>query len=88
MADMKATPQQTMVGSMRALTRFDASSALAKFTGPVLTVTTPMNDFPSSLHRLNPALPHQRMTGVSHWLHLDRPEEFNAILEAFVGKLK
>ena len=32
MADMKATPQQTVVASMRALTGFNASGALAKFT--------------------------------------------------------
>jgi pimeloyl-ACP methyl ester carboxylesterase len=86
MADMKATPQQTVVQSMRALTRFDSSGALATFKGPVLTVTSPSNDFPSSLHNVHPTLPHQRLTGVSHWLHLDRPQEFNAILDSFLEK--
>jgi pimeloyl-ACP methyl ester carboxylesterase len=86
MADMKTTPQQTVVQSMRALTRFDSSGALAKFKGPVLSVTSPSNEFPSSLHNVHPTLPHQRMTGVSHWLHLDRPQEFNTILDAFLEK--
>ena len=88
MADMKATPQQTVVQSMRALTRFDSSGALTAFKGPVLSVTTPMNDFPSSLHNVHPSLRHQRVTGVSHWLHLDRPKEFNTILDAFLEKVR
>jgi pimeloyl-ACP methyl ester carboxylesterase len=85
---MKATPQQTVVQSMRALTRFDSSGALTAFKGPVLSVTTPMNDFPSSLHNVHPSLRHQRVTGVSHWLHLDRPKEFNTILDAFLEKVR
>lgn len=88
MADMKATPQPTVVQSMRALTRFDSSAALTKFKGPVLSVTSPLNDFPSSLHNVHPSLPHQRIKGVSHWLHLDRPQEFNTILDAFLEKVR
>jgi pimeloyl-ACP methyl ester carboxylesterase len=86
--DLKATPQRTVVESMRGLTRFDSSSALTSFKGPVMSVTTPLNDFPSSLHRVHPTLPHQRVTDVSHWLHLDRPEEFNRILDAFLDKIR
>jgi pimeloyl-ACP methyl ester carboxylesterase len=86
--DLKATPQRTVVESMRGLTRFDSSSALTSFKGPVMSVTTPLNDFPSSLHRAHPTLPHQRVTDVSHWLHLDRPEEFNRILDAFLDKIR
>lgn len=88
MADMKATPQQTVVQSMRALTQFDSSGALKTFKGPVLSVTGPLNDFPSSLHTVHPTLPHQRMDGVSHWLHLDRPGEFNKILDRFLARTR
>ena len=86
--DLKATPQQTVVGSMRALTHFDSSGALTAFKGPVLSVTGPLNNFPSSLHNVHPALPHQRMEGVSHWLHLDRPDEFNKIMDGFLAKVQ
>ena len=88
MADLKATPQRTVVESMLALARFDTSRALARYRGPVMSVTTPLNDYPSSLHRLDPGLAHERMTGVSHWLQLDRPEAFNRILDAFLGKVR
>jgi pimeloyl-ACP methyl ester carboxylesterase len=73
---------------MRALARFDTSRALARFRGPVMSVTTPLNDYPSSLHRLHPELAHEGMTGVSHWLQLDRPAAFNRILDAFLGTVR
>jgi pimeloyl-ACP methyl ester carboxylesterase len=87
-ADLKATPQRTVVDSMRALALFDTSRALARYRGPVMSVTTPLNDHPSSLHRLDPSLAHNRMTGVSHWLQLDRPEAFNRILDGFLGTIR
>jgi pimeloyl-ACP methyl ester carboxylesterase len=85
--DLKATPKETMVASMRGMGAFDASAALAAFKGPALTVTTPLNDTPTSLQKVVPGLRHERMTGVSHWLQLDRPEEFNAILDRFLTAL-
>lgn len=88
LADLQATPQRTVVESMRALARFDSSRALTAFKGPVMSVTTPLNDFPSSLHRVHPGLPHHRLTNVSHWLQLDRPVEFNRILDGFLEKLR
>lgn len=87
MADLKGTAPKTVVSSMRALTRFDSSGALTKYTGPVMSVTAPLNDFPSSLHKVHPNLPHRRVTGVSHWLHLDKPQEFNTVLDGFLDKI-
>jgi pimeloyl-ACP methyl ester carboxylesterase len=88
MADLRATPQRTVVESMRALARFDSSRALARYPGPVMSVTTPLNDYPSSLHRLHAGLAHQRMTGVSHWLQLDRAPAFNQILDIFLDTIR
>jgi pimeloyl-ACP methyl ester carboxylesterase len=84
LADLRAMPQETMVESMRSVQGFDASAALARYKGPALTVTTPLNDQPTSLQNVMPGLRHERMTGVSHWLQLDRPQEFNAILDRFL----
>jgi pimeloyl-ACP methyl ester carboxylesterase len=30
------------------------------------------------------SLPYRAVTGTSHWLHMDRPEEFNGILDEFL----
>jgi pimeloyl-ACP methyl ester carboxylesterase len=33
------------------------------------------------MHRLGTGLPHRVITGTGHWLQLERPAEFNRILE-------
>jgi pimeloyl-ACP methyl ester carboxylesterase len=38
------------------------------------------------LHR-QAKLPHQTIGGTSHWIHLDRPEEFNRVLDEFLKKM-
>ncbi len=88
LADLKATPKSIVVGSMRGMSRFDAEAALARYGGPVWSITTPLNEFPSSLHNVVPAIKQEKVTGVSHWLHLDRPDEFNAILDRFLTQLR
>jgi hypothetical protein len=52
MAAMRATDKRVVIGSMRALQGFDASAALGKYGGPVMSITTQLNDGPSSLHKL------------------------------------
>jgi len=81
---MRATAKATVVSSMRGLQTFDASAALARFRGPTMSVTTALNDGPSSLQNVIPGLRHERMRGVSHWLQLDRPDEFNRLLDRFL----
>jgi pimeloyl-ACP methyl ester carboxylesterase len=83
--DLRATPQATVVGSMRGMATFDAEAALARYDGPMLTLTTPRNEFPSSLHRVVRRIRQEQMTEVSHWLHLDRPREFNVVLDRFLA---
>lgn len=87
LGDMRATPRATVLGVLRELADYDASSALEEYTGPTLAVTTPLNDTPISLQVLQPSLKHVRMTGTSHWLQLDRPAEFNAILDGFLEEV-
>ena len=84
LADLKATSPSTVLGSMRAMTSFNAQAALGSYDGPVLSVTTPLNEFPSSLHRVVPSVRQEKMAGTSHWLQLDRPHEFNATLDRFL----
>ena len=42
---------------------------------------------PYSLHNLIPDFPHVVMTGTSHWLQLDKPKEFNYILDKFLSDI-
>jgi pimeloyl-ACP methyl ester carboxylesterase len=82
--DLRDTPRETVVHGLHAVMAFDPKPALARFRGPTLAVITPANDFPYSMHRLGAGLPHRVIAGTGHWLQLERPGEFNRIMERFL----
>ncbi len=86
-ADLLATPRRVVIDAFRAMTTFDPVTALRAYPGPKLSVTTPFNDAPYSLHELIPDLPHVQISGSSHWLQMDSPAEFNAVLAGFLTDL-
>lgn len=87
-ADMRATPQATMVGVMPALIDYDPVSALARYPGARLLVISPIGDNASALHHHVEALPHVLIDDVGHWLQMDRPAEFNAVLDRFIDEVE
>jgi pimeloyl-ACP methyl ester carboxylesterase len=84
LADLRATPRETVVRGLRAVVAFDPKPSLARLRAPTLAVVTPANDFPYSMHRLGSGLPHRVIEGTGHWLQLERPLEFNRILDQFL----
>jgi len=66
------------------LFRYDATATLRRFTGPKFAVVTPQNDAPLSLHHAVPGITHAVIDGTSHWIHLDKPDEFNRVLGGFL----
>ncbi|MCU0586301.1 MAG: alpha/beta hydrolase, partial [Desulfobacterales bacterium] len=82
--DLRSTPPETVVGIFKALLGHDPLAALSAYRGPILSIVTPFNDMPYSLHRLHPALPHRQVSGTGHWLQMDRPGEFNRLLDEFL----
>ncbi len=86
LADLEATPQVAVVEVLRDLMQFDPDGALARYTGPKLSIVTPHNDMPSSLHRLGKGFPHRMVEGTGHWIQLDKPEEINRLLDEFLEK--
>ena len=83
LADLRATPQATVVAGFRASLRFDPTTSLLRYRGPALAVVTPANDAPFSLHRVG-RLPHRVVEGTGHWIQLDRPAEFARLLDGFL----
>jgi pimeloyl-ACP methyl ester carboxylesterase len=84
LSDLRATPRETVVEAFKAVTRFDPKPALVRWRGPTLAVVTPTNNWPFSLHRIGAGLPYQVVEGTGHWLQLDRPAEFNRLLDRFL----
>jgi len=85
MHDLRETDRATVVGALHALFNFDPTPALRKYDGPQLSVITPLNEVPFALHNLVPDLPHLLVEGTSHWLHMDKPEQFNEIVDDFIA---
>jgi pimeloyl-ACP methyl ester carboxylesterase len=87
LADLQATPRKTIVATFEDLLRFDPDSALARYRGPKLSIVTPHNDGSFSLHRLGKGFPHRIVEGTGHWIQLDKPEEFNRLLDEFLNSV-
>jgi pimeloyl-ACP methyl ester carboxylesterase len=68
---------------------FDPLPALKKYSGPKLIISTTREDQqPTSLHNQVPGIPHHAFDGTSHWIMLDKPEEFNQLLDDFIRDIK
>jgi pimeloyl-ACP methyl ester carboxylesterase len=85
LADLEATPQEAVVQVLRDLMQFDPDPALARYSGPKLSIVTSHNDMPSSLHRLGKGFPHHVVQDTGHWIQLDKPAEFNRMLDEFLN---
>ena len=66
---------------------FDPVSPLESYTGPRLTVSTPQDGPVQELHELVPGVDHETVEGTSHWIQLDDPDGFDAILDAFLERV-
>ena len=84
--DLKSTPKETVIRVLREVMKFDPDPALARYHGPKLSVVTPHNDMPFSLHRLGQGFPHQLVEGTGHWIQLDKPAVVNRLLDEFLTK--
>ena len=84
MHDLHKMDKATVVGMMQALFSYKPTPALQNYAGRRLSVITPINQAPFSLHNLVPDFPHTVIEGTSHWLHMDKPEQFNEIMDTFI----
>jgi pimeloyl-ACP methyl ester carboxylesterase len=49
-----------------------------------MIIDTRHGDSRNALHRQAPDVPRQVIAGTSHWPHLDKPYEFNRVLDSFL----
>ena len=72
---------------IKAIFAFDPVPALVSYPGPKLAIITPENNTPADLQNLVDDLPSKEIANTSHWLHMDKPEEFNLLLDEFLRAL-
>jgi pimeloyl-ACP methyl ester carboxylesterase len=87
LAALHSTPQPVFAGAFAALMHYDPKPALSRYRGPRFALVTRGNDEAISIHRLAPGIQHRVLDGVSHWLMLDKPAEFQAALDHFLEDL-
>jgi pimeloyl-ACP methyl ester carboxylesterase len=86
-ADVRATPRERQMQIVYGSMGYDPVPALVRYPGPRVAIAAEATDGPQMLHRVLPDLPTRLMPGVGHWLMMDRPEEFNRLLDAFLAEL-
>lgn len=86
-----STPQYVLVSAMDAMAD-DALYATDKINVPVLAILAKSPFWPADteefLHGLAPDLTFQMWEGVSHFLFMEKPKEFNAAVIAFLDQKK
>lgn len=72
---------------VRAGLNFDPVPGLRKYTGPVMMLSSDEDQAQSTWQQLFPKMEFKRITGTSHWMQIDKPTEFNTILQKFLKDL-
>jgi pimeloyl-ACP methyl ester carboxylesterase len=85
---LRATPREVFVGATMGLYDFPFADSFARYSGPRLSIASFLADNPLAVHRSTPGLPIREIRGASHWLMMDRPDEFNRILDEFLMDLR
>jgi 3-oxoadipate enol-lactonase len=95
----KLPVREKIAGSLRRLPRamvaelteaaltYDATVGLRAFRGSKFAIVTPDNDTPLSLHNVVPGFQHTVIKNTGHWIQLDDPARFNAVLDVFLAAL-
>ncbi len=86
-ASTDKTPATVLGSALMGLRQVDTVAAVNAYPGPKLAIAAAPIANPTSLHKQIPSLPVEEMQGVSHWLMLDKPEQFNAILDHFLIRI-
>jgi pimeloyl-ACP methyl ester carboxylesterase len=84
LSDLQSTSKETVIQVLREVMKFDPDPALARYSGPKLSIVTPHNDMAFSLHRLGGGFPHQVVEGTGHWIQLDKPAVVNRLVDEFL----
>ena len=82
----KTIPDDAALTIIKAIFAYDPVAAPKTYPGPKLAIVTPSADTPTDLHHLVEGLPHLLIKGTSHWMQMDKPDEFNRILDEFLSQ--
>lgn len=82
--DREVLDRERSLAMIHATFAYDPLPDLKKYEGPKLSIIARAGDMPFALHKLMPGLNVAILDDSSHWTHLDKPDEFNRILDEFL----
>jgi len=88
LAQVAKVPKAESIAIMRALFANDPLPSIDRYRGPRLIVYTGTGNTPADLQNTRPAIPNRRMAGTSHWPQLDKPKEFDQMLDEFLARVR
>ena len=86
-AGMRGMDREASLAMIGAVFDFDPLPALNRYPGPKLIIDTQHGDAPTALHRQLPDVSRKVIMGTSHWPQLDKPQDFNRMLDEFLAWL-
>ena len=83
-ASVHDTSVDALTGALSGMRDVDMRALLDAYHGPRVAIVAADIENPSSLHVQFPKLAKKKIRGAGHWLMLDKPDEFNALLDEFL----
>jgi len=87
LAGMRKLPRRVVISQVQELFDYNPQKDLMNYRGPVLSVVVPENVSAYSVHALVPGIKHVLVEGTGHWIHLDKPDVFEEILDDFLSQV-
>ncbi len=88
-AEAKKLSKKTSIAFIKGLFEFDPTEMIKRYPGPKLFIATSGDTKqPNALVNQVSNQPKKIIEGTSHWPQLDKPDEFNQILNEFLKKIK
>lgn len=87
-AQMAKMPREDSLAIIGALFKDDPLPAFDRYKGPKLLIYASRSDGDGGLQSLRKDVKQVSFDGTSHWPHLDKPKEFNAVLDEFLQEVR
>ena len=87
-ADRTRISRESSMAIISAIFAFDPLPPLAAYAGPKLVIDATRTDNPGALFRQAPGIRYQLVGSTSHWVQLDKPQDFNNRLDAFLANVE
>lgn len=84
-AGMRSVDREASLAIIGAIFGYDPLPALSAYDGAKLIIDTAHGESPTSLHNQLPDIKRKVIPGTSHWPHMDKPQEFNRLLDEFLA---